>query len=974
MLVAVEPGGQAALRDGRPPRISWISIDGFGALADVSLELLGAGLTVMLGPNEAGKSTVFDFLTAVLFGFPPRKSDARYRAPVHGGRHGGRIGLSDAAGQPWVVERHTTPHKHLAVTRPDGSEGDESDLRRLLGGANVELFRAVFAVDLDDLRRLDGMSSDEVREVIFSSSLLGQRRSAAKAMKELDARRDALVRPRQGGEANLASERSREARRQLAAAREASRAFASMRKQVDGLAAEVVELRQQAESARAALRDATLLGRSFEVVLRRRELERRLSTLATLDAGEQRLLAREPQLGSLAAQLSGHRERLAGYRQLVEQAASVRRSVDRRRSELGGGDVVELAESERFDPSSLGAELRPLVEQVERTEREVAGARLAADRAAEEAGQLEARYGGDAGSGPHLPEASALEERLLLLQELRRWLGRIDELERDLELRRHREVVAESARQAPERRKLAGALAGVALVLAVLAVALLAGRQAPVGAGLLLLAGALGWLAWRVGRLRGDEPEAGSVPGPRSGSEAELAHARGRVDELAGTLVPHATAAGRSVAGVTGLIDETELLLDRRRRLDAERERVRDARDRSSAASHEAGRLTRVAERARADLAAFADRVGLDASLTGTQLKERLGMLAELRQRLQALGRIEGELSLASESILRFEDSLFDLAAHVGVAGAAAADPGGLASGPDPLPEAVVEQTLGEMSAVLGRLATRVRERREAEQAVAACERELSMALGEGHHALELREELDSGRVIDWQERAAEATESLSSLEERYEQAVRDHEAGSRQLAELARSAAVPEWEQRCQELEEELERAVRSFLVVSGARTLLQRTLKRYEEQRQPAVLDRAARHFEAVTEGRYVRLAVDSAPDGSKPSVRALRPDGQHVDATELSRGTMEQLYLCLRLGLAESFAERYLPLPIVLDDVLVNFDPARQEAVARELVRAADRHQVLLLTCHPQLAELVTAAGGELKTKTVRLERTR
>ncbi len=973
MLVALEPARPAAAPDGRPPRISWISIDGFGALADVSLELLGGGLTVVLGPNEAGKSTVFDFLTAVLFGFPPRRADARYRAPVHGGRHGGRVGLTDAAGEPWVVERHTMPHKHLSVTRPDGTQGDESDLRRLLGGANVELFRAVFAVDLDDLRRLDGMSSDEVREVIFSSSLLGQRRSASKAMKELETRRDALVRPRQGGEANLVSERLREARHELAAAREASRAFASMREEVDGLAGEVAELREEAESARAALRDATLLGRCWAVLLRRRDLEHRLVGLATLDPGEERLLEREPQLDSLAAQLSGHRERLAGYRQLVERSSTLRLSIDRRREQLGGGDV-ELAESDRFDPESLGAELRSLAEQLERAERELAGARLAADRAGEEATRVEARYGEDAGAGGDLPEAPVLEERLVSLQELRRWLGRIDELERDLELRRHRQAVAASARRAPESRRLAAALAGAALVLVVLAVVLLADRQAPVGAGLVLLAGALGWLGWRVGRIRATETEASGEPEPRSGPEAELAHARRRVDELAGMLGPQVSAAGRSAVGVTGLVDETELLLDRRRRLDAEWERVRDARDRSSAASTEAARLTRIAEGARAELAAFAARNGLDASLTGEQLAERLRKLAELRERLQARQRISAELALVSESIVRFEDSLLGLAADIGINGTAGVDPGGLSSGAEPLSEALAEQMLADMSGVLGRLAGRVRERREAEQAIAACERELSMALGEGHHALELREELDSGRVIDWQERAEEAAGSLRTLEERYEQAVRDHEAKSRQLAELARSAAVPEWEQRCQELEEELEQAVRSFLVVSGARTLLQRTLKRYEEQRQPAVLDRAARHFEAVTGGRYVRLAVDSAPDGSKPSVRALRPDGQHVDATELSRGTMEQLYLCLRLGLAESFAERYLPLPIVLDDVLVNFDPGRQEAVARELVVAADRHQVLLLTCHPHLADLVTAVGGELRTRTVRLDRTR
>ena len=74
--------------------------------------------------------------------------------------------------------------------------------------------------------------------------------------------------------------------------------------------------------------------------------------------------------------------------------------------------------------------------------------------------------------------------------------------------------------------------------------------------------------------------------------------------------------------------------------------------------------------------------------------------------------------------------------------------------------------------------------------------------------------------------------------------------------------------------------------------------------------------------------------------------------MDASSLSRGTVEQLYLCLRLGLAETFAERAESLPIILDDVLVNFDPGRAASVAEALADTAERHQVLFFTCHPHL----------------------
>ena len=88
-------------------------------------------------------------------------------------------------------------------------------------------------------------------------------------------------------------------------------------------------------------------------------------------------------------------------------------------------------------------------------------------------------------------------------------------------------------------------------------------------------------------------------------------------------------------------------------------------------------------------------------------------------------------------------------------------------------------------------------------------------------------------------------------------------------------------------------------------------------------------------------------------------------------MSRGTIEQLYLCLRLGLADSFAHRSVSLPIVLDDVLVNFDPDRAAAVATELAATAGSHQMVFLTCHPHLAEMMLRAAADSDTASQLIE---
>jgi hypothetical protein len=85
----------------------------------------------------------------------------------------------------------------------------------------------------------------------------------------------------------------------------------------------------------------------------------------------------------------------------------------------------------------------------------------------------------------------------------------------------------------------------------------------------------------------------------------------------------------------------------------------------------------------------------------------------------------------------------------------------------------------------------------------------------------------------------------------------------------------------------------------------------------------------------------------------------EGHSLPVEVLSRGTREQLFLSLRLALAASYARRGAPLPLVLDDVLVNFDADRAKAAAKVLRDfAAEGHQILVFTCHEHILKLFTS----------------
>jgi len=142
------------------------------------------------------------------------------------------------------------------------------------------------------------------------------------------------------------------------------------------------------------------------------------------------------------------------------------------------------------------------------------------------------------------------------------------------------------------------------------------------------------------------------------------------------------------------------------------------------------------------------------------------------------------------------------------------------------------------------------------------------------------------------------------------------------------------------------------TWAVLTLCKTLLDETRKIYETERQPGVLRQASLFFKVMTEGRYIRVIAPL--DGA--DIQVERADGVRLPPQLLSRGTAEQLYLSMRLALVREYASTTDALPVVFDDVFVNFDPARTRNTLLAVRELAQTHQVLLFTCHPHLVNMV------------------
>ncbi|WP_308634617.1 AAA family ATPase [Paenibacillus silvisoli] len=153
------------------------------------------------------------------------------------------------------------------------------------------------------------------------------------------------------------------------------------------------------------------------------------------------------------------------------------------------------------------------------------------------------------------------------------------------------------------------------------------------------------------------------------------------------------------------------------------------------------------------------------------------------------------------------------------------------------------------------------------------------------------------------------------------------------------------------------LEQLIHRYAVRALGMTMIRRTKRIMEEQRQPGVLREASRLMSRLSEGRYKRISM---PEGEQ-RIALETGDGRLVESKLLSRGTAEQLYLAMRLALADEAASAH-ELPLLLDDPLVNFDLARQKAAIEVLHDLAKRRQIVLFTCHDHMRELALSGMPE------------
>lgn len=1013
-------------------------LDGFGLFHDAEAKGLSSGLNVFYGGNEAGKSTLLAFFRAVFFGFPDGRRSVQAPPPLCGGEHGGRIVLAGTGNGTVSVIRHKKNRSKPEILFENGQKGGEDELWRIFAGVTEPLYSSVYTFSLKELAEFKSLTDEAVRGALFGASFGAGMHAFADAFKKLGSVKEELFKsggskPRINQELSALSE----IRKKIGQALKDQDRYAQVTAELEDcekLAAELALLHRELGRERLGLENTRKLWDDWVVF---RETADRLETLGPGHSGfppkgvemlEGFLLRADKERADravCAAEKEDHEalsKSLALDCRLLENAEAVERlSRSLAAFEVNGRELFERKRKIEALEAEIGGICRGLGpgwtrEKLGKADCSVfvkqdldlkARDLLESERAAEKAGDALGLHSGAAREA-EAEEARASEDAALLTDDTVLDYADIAAVRKNLRLCRDLEAEAKylekDAAFAEIRAKdLEGRVtplwAVFAAVIAGFVLAALSFRYAgvPLGVGLVLVSLVVGGLLF-LSRKKRRKSLAEAGAGAENASRA-WRDALARLHDLAGE-------SGFSGNDWEGMAFD----LDRRERLQAERENRRQAAEAALKKAGDASLLARIKvneARTALEKAGSAHDEKLAAWKEGLS---SLGLPSDLSPKtaFDAFGVMENgarlvrELETAVSEAGEIENRISGFRAETARVLAAC----GREIGPDQDQDAAVRHIHADLRKNMEARAELVRISGLAaslDRRIAVHDAELSRLGAEAAALLQAAGARDAVHFMELGARAEEyagllaekeaaarnllkisgendldslcarlstqdlrtVAEKLDDVGERLEKTEKDLESARRTAADarglletMAGDSVLADWRMEEGAALERLRVLGLQWSRRALALELLARARSRFEESERPAVIKEAESLFAKITDGAYARLLT---PAGEL-EIEAETPDGVRRKTSELSRGTAEQLYLCLRLAFARAGAARHGGIPLVMDDVFVNFDCPRAGRAALVLSDVARSMQVLYFTCHAHAFDMFRQAAPD------------
>jgi len=332
-------------------RIEQIHVDAYGRLQDFDTGSRPLGpLVVVLGPNEAGKSTLFSFLTTALYGFHPASRERNPHMPWGAEEAGGRIAIRLEAEGCVVVERRLRSSPAGRVVRGANTEDIRNQPLSWVEHVPRTVFGQVFAVTLADLAGLDDETWGRIQDRVLGSMGASDLRPARDVAEVLEKEAGEIWRPNRRGNQRLrdVQEKVRALRGKRNDALARDRRIRALVEEREGVDLRLLDVRSDRQ------RDKVVVERMQELMPVKRQLDR-VAALRAAGGPRTELLGLPDDLRGEVARREkegvGLREKVSDLdHEIAELEAIVGRFDDHARRLLDHGDRIA-----RFFVATAGA-------------------------------------------------------------------------------------------------------------------------------------------------------------------------------------------------------------------------------------------------------------------------------------------------------------------------------------------------------------------------------------------------------------------------------------------------------------------------------------------------------------------------------------------------------------------------------------------------------------------------------------------
>ncbi|USS87615.1 AAA family ATPase [Fructilactobacillus hinvesii] len=194
--------------------------------------------------------------------------------------------------------------------------------------------------------------------------------------------------------------------------------------------------------------------------------------------------------------------------------------------------------------------------------------------------------------------------------------------------------------------------------------------------------------------------------------------------------------------------------------------------------------------------------------------------------------------------------------------------------------------------------------------------------------------------------------QQVQELHQQLNQLLQQQTVQQTKLQQISKDGTLAKLRQQQANLETKIVELAKQWLVLQLSHDWIEKVLNEASHGRFPKVQQLAEHYFAILTNQHYQQIRYQQ-------KLEVVTGTGQRFKVQELSRGTMQQLYLALVLALTVSFSDEF-PFPIIIDDGFADFDEIRRKHALELLQTLSQTTQIIYFTAQAHLLKVLPATN--------------